>query len=117
MKVEEVFKIYDGLAELLKKEIDGDTMWDVVSNIELSEPVINKFKQVSEKTFNKFAEPKGEELRVPDKKLAEYNKEIDSLLKKEVEVDFKKIKYDSLKDKDGKVHGLLLYNLKPIIER
>ena len=117
MKVEEVFKIYDGLAELLKKEIDGDTMWDVVSNVELSESIINKFKQVSEKTFNKFAEPKNDKLEVPESKLSEYNKEINSLLQKEVEVEFNKIKYDSLKDKDGKVHGLLLYNLKPIIER
>jgi hypothetical protein len=108
--------IESGLRELSTREkLDPNVAWDILTNVQHSEPETKKLNEIRKQLFEKYSSTKDGQTGIATNDFAAYEAELDLVLNKELDIDFKTIPFDALKDKDGKVHTDLLLKLSKIV--
>jgi hypothetical protein len=114
----ELIRIESALRELSNREkLEAETAWDLLLNIQDIEPISKNFQEFQKQMFQKYSTTKDGQTGIDPERFPEYQKEIDLVGNKEEEVKLAKIPFDSLKNKDGKIHADILISLSKIIKK
>jgi hypothetical protein len=118
LTVYDLVKIETGLRELSKREkLEAETAWDLLQNIQAVEPINKNFQEFQKQMFKKYSTTKEGQTGIDPGRFPEYEKEVDLVGYKEEEIKLALIPFESLKDKDGKIHADILVSLAKIIKK
>lgn len=118
LSIYEIEKIEMGLRELSKREkLDAETAWDLLQDVQATEPITKNFTEFKKQIFQKYSVTKDGNTGIDPGKFSDYEREVDLVGNKEEEIKLALIPFDSLKDKDGKVHTDILISLAKIVKK
>jgi len=116
VKIREVYNLYEGIKELIDKELPISTAYKIQKNFTKLEDEVKQAEVIRKKIIDKYKEGKEDEngnVDIKEDCVEYFNKEIEELFTQEVELELKKINVEEL---EGiKIKPLTLSRLDLII--
>src|SRR5699024_5150158 len=115
MKMEDVFKLMNGLQALINKELPIGTAYKIQSNFKKVADEVQVADNLRQKLIKKYdVEVLENKIKVKSGKEKEFNKEINELFKQESDIELKHIKMNDLEGINIKPSTIML--LQPILK-
>jgi hypothetical protein len=116
--VYELLRIESALRELsMREKLDAETAWDLLQNIQAIEPMSKNFQEFQKQMFQKYSVTQNGQTGIDPSKFHEYEKELNLVGDKEVELKLAVIPLTALLDKEAKVHTDILLSISKIVKK
>jgi len=99
LKVREVYNLYEGIKELIDKELSITTAFKIQKNFTKLEDEVKQAEVIRKKIIDKYKEGEFEgNAKIKDDCIDKFNEEIEELFNQDVELDLKEINISELEN-------------------